>query len=44
MIKGQDKQEAGSVSSKAQGKLSGLLPDRLKAAMHRRMAAPGSAG
>jgi hypothetical protein len=43
MLKGADKVFGGSVSSQAQGKLSGLLPDRLKAALHRRMAAPGSA-
>jgi short-subunit dehydrogenase len=44
MLKGEDKEFAGSVGSRAQGKLAGVLPDRLKAAMHRRMAAPGSAG
>jgi short-subunit dehydrogenase len=43
MLEGEDKVFGGSVSSRAQGKLSGVLPDRLKAAMHRRMAAPGSA-
>ena len=43
MLKGQDKVFGGSVTSRAQGRLAGLLPDRLKAAMHRRMAAPGSA-
>ncbi len=43
MLKGQDKVFGGSITSQAQGKLAGLLPDRLKAAMHRRMAAPGSA-
>jgi short-subunit dehydrogenase len=42
MLKGEDKVVAGSVGTQAQGKLSGLLPDRLKAALHRRMAAPGS--
>jgi uncharacterized protein len=42
-MEGEDKQFAGSVSSRAQSKLSGLLPDRLKAAMHKRMAAPGGA-
>jgi short-subunit dehydrogenase len=42
MLKGEDKVAGGSVSSQAQAKLSGLLPDRLKAALHRRMAAPGS--
>ncbi|WP_214404942.1 SDR family NAD(P)-dependent oxidoreductase [Pseudonocardia lacus] len=44
LLKGADKEFAGSATSKAQGRLSGLLPDRLKAAMHKRMAAPGSAG
>jgi short-subunit dehydrogenase len=42
MLKGKDKVFGGSVGSQAQGKLSALLPDRLKAALHRRMAAPGS--
>jgi uncharacterized protein len=44
MLKGKDKVFGGSVGSQAQGKLSAVLPDRLKAALHRRMAAPGSAG
>jgi short-subunit dehydrogenase len=43
MLKGKDKVFGGSVTSQAQGKLAGVLPDRLKAALHRRMAAPGSA-
>ena len=43
MLKGEDKVFAGSVGSQAQGRFSGLLPDRLKAALHKRMAAPGSA-
>ena len=42
MLKGSDKVAGGSMGSQAQAKLSGLLPDRLKAALHRRMAAPGS--
>jgi short-subunit dehydrogenase len=43
LLDGDDKVFGGSVTSRAQGKLAGVLPDRLKAAMHRRMAAPGSA-
>ncbi|HVL84385.1 MAG TPA: SDR family NAD(P)-dependent oxidoreductase [Pseudonocardia sp.] len=43
MLKGEDKVVAGSAATKAQGHLSGVLPDRLKAAMHARMARPGSA-
>jgi uncharacterized protein len=43
MLKGADKVFGGSVTSRAQGRLAGVLPDRLKAALHRRMAAPGSA-
>jgi hypothetical protein len=33
---------AGSLSTKLQGRGSRVLPDSAKAAMHRRMAAPGS--
>ena len=43
LLKGEDKVFGGSVTSRAQGRLAGVLPDRLKAAMHKRMAAPGSA-
>jgi hypothetical protein len=32
-----------SLSTKLQGRASRFVPDRAKAAMHRRMAAPGSA-
>jgi uncharacterized protein len=34
---------AASLSTKAQGRASRLLPDSIKATMHRRMAEPGSA-
>lgn len=44
MLAGEDKVVAGSPSTKAQGVLSGALPDRLKAALHARMARPGSGG
>jgi hypothetical protein len=33
---------AGSVGTKAQGLANTVLPDKLKAAAHRRMAEPGS--
>lgn len=43
MMNGEDKVVAGSASTKPQGHLSGVLPDRLKAALHARKAKPGSA-
>jgi uncharacterized protein len=42
LMAGKDKIVAGSAGTKAQGVMSDVLPDRLKAVMHRRMAAPGS--
>jgi uncharacterized protein len=42
LMTGKDKLVAGSAGTKAQGVMSAVLPDRLKAVMHRRMAAPGS--
>lgn len=43
MMRGDERAVSASVSTKAQGRFSRLLPDRAKAAMHRRMAEPGSA-
>jgi uncharacterized protein len=43
MMAGEDKVVAGSLSTQVQGKLSGLIPDRVKAVAHRYLAAPGSA-
>ncbi len=40
---GTDKVVAGSLSTKVQGIANKVLPDKLKAAAHRRMAEPGSA-
>ncbi len=42
MINGEERVFAGSMKSKAQGKVSRLIPDSLKAGMHRSMAEPGS--
>ena len=42
MMAGKERVVAGSVSTKLQGKGSRLIPDRVKAEMHRRMAEPGS--
>jgi uncharacterized protein len=42
LMKGTDKLVAGSVGTKAQGLANKVLPDKLKAAAHRRMAEPGS--
>ncbi|MBW0101342.1 SDR family oxidoreductase [Pseudonocardia sp. KRD291] len=39
-----EKVVAGSLGTKAQGAANDVLPDAAKAAMHRRMAEPGSAG
>jgi short-subunit dehydrogenase len=43
LMRGEDKKLAGSVKSRAQGRADAVVPDRLKAAAHRRMAEPGSA-
>jgi short-subunit dehydrogenase len=43
LMKGEAKIVAGSVGTKAQGVANKVLPDKLKAAAHRKMAEPGSA-
>jgi len=43
LMKGKEKKVAGSVKSKAHGSTGRLLPDKAKAAMHGKKAAPGSA-
>ncbi|WBB80897.1 SDR family NAD(P)-dependent oxidoreductase [Micromonospora sp. WMMD882] len=43
MMKGEQAEAAGSLKNKAQVAASRLIPDRLKAEQHRRMAEPGSA-
>jgi short-subunit dehydrogenase len=42
LMSGRDKIIAGSVKTKVQGVANKVLPDKLKAAVHRRMAEPGS--
>jgi short-subunit dehydrogenase len=42
MMAGKERVIASSVSTKAQGRFSRLMPDSVKAEMHRRMAEPGS--
>lgn len=42
LMQGRSKILAGSVTTKAQGVASSVLPDKLKAAAHRQMAEPGS--
>lgn len=42
LLDGDAKVRGGSVSSKAQAVIAGAVPDRLKAAAHRKMAEPGS--
>lgn len=42
MLAGEERAVAESVATKAQAEVSRVLPDRLKAAMHRNMAEPGS--
>lgn len=42
LMSGKDKVIAGSAQTKVQGVASKVLPDKLKAAVHRRMAEPGS--
>ena len=44
LMKGKDKIIAGGMSTKAQGAAAKVLPDSVKASMHRSMAEPGSAG
>lgn len=43
LMEGKTKVNAGSLSSKIQGKVMKVLPDKAKAAMHRRETEPGSA-
>ncbi len=43
MLAGRESVVSHSVSTKAQGRFDRLLPERVKAQMHRRMAKPGSA-
>jgi short-subunit dehydrogenase len=43
MLAGRERVVSASLSTKLQGRASRLMPDRAKAAMHRRMAEPGSA-
>ncbi len=43
LMDGDERVVAGSLSTKLQGKGSRFMPDRAKAAMHRRMAEPGTA-
>ena len=42
LMAGEDRVVSASLSTKLQGKGSRLMPDKVKAAMHRRMAEPGS--
>jgi uncharacterized protein len=42
LMKGEEKVVAGSLTTKAMEAASGVLPDKVKAAMHRKMAEPGS--
>jgi short-subunit dehydrogenase len=42
MVAGKERVVASSASTKAQGRFSRLMPDSVKAEMHRRMAKPGS--
>jgi uncharacterized protein len=43
LMAGKERVVSASLSTKAQGRLGRLMPDSAKAAMHRRMAEPGSA-
>jgi short-subunit dehydrogenase len=43
MMRGEERVVAGSLTTKIQGKAGRVLPDSVKAGMHRRMAEPGSA-
>jgi uncharacterized protein len=42
-MNGEERVVASSIATKLQGRLSRLLPDSVKAEMHRSMAEPGSA-
>lgn len=42
LMDGKERVEAASTSTKLQGRASRLMPDSAKAAMHGRMAEPGS--
>jgi short-subunit dehydrogenase len=42
LMKGEEKVVAGSLTTKAMGVAGAVLPDKVKAAMHRQMAEPGS--
>ncbi len=42
LMSGKDKLVAGSIKTKVQGATNKVLPDKVKAALHRRMAEPGS--
>jgi short-subunit dehydrogenase len=42
MMDGDERVEAGSLSSKLQGRVSRFLPDALKSKAHAKMAEPGS--
>jgi uncharacterized protein len=44
LMAGEERAVAASLSTKLQGRGSRLMPDSVKAAMHRRMAEPGSGG
>ncbi|GAA2404381.1 SDR family NAD(P)-dependent oxidoreductase [Streptomyces glaucosporus] len=44
LMRGKEKKLAGSAKSRAMGRVNAVLPDRLKAAGHRKTAEPGSAG
>jgi short-subunit dehydrogenase len=44
LMKGDDAVVAGTLSTRLQGRINELLPETVKAAMHRRMSEPGSAG
>jgi uncharacterized protein len=44
LMDGDERVVAASASTKLQGRAGRLMPDRVKAAMHRRMAEPGSGG
>jgi short-subunit dehydrogenase len=44
MVKGRKKVVTGSLRTKAQGMVDKVLPDSTKAALHRKTAAPGTAG
>jgi hypothetical protein len=43
LMAGKERVIAASLTTKVQGRASRVMPDRLKAKMHRRMAEPGSA-